>query len=774
MFTDMLHLHYQGRQGQEFIWRSGSDSSSSCLFAGIVLSDDLVRIRCIRGAVVDEARYCLVDNLPGTLPYHSWSVARGDEAWPDVPLTEEQARARLEPYVSGFSLSATAIRLSRPLAALERIYGLGERTGSMNKRGQTIEVWNIDPPQQHSSRTEAMYTSIPFYLALDLEQGRSSGTLIDHAGRVTLDLGQTNQAEAAITLAGDSLVAYFFAGPTPADVLRQYTELTGHLPLPPRWALGYHQCRWGYESEAQVREVVARLRTGRHPCDTIWLDIDYMNVFRDFTWDKQQFPQFQQMISDFHDQGLHVVTIVDPGIKIDEDYPVYQQGAANDYFCLAQNGEVFTGKVWPGLCAFPDFSRTDVRNWWSTLLEQWLSNGIDGIWNDMNEPALLRPVGEPPATPPRALTMSEEVLHRAGGAEPTGPDGPPVSHALFHNAYGQQMARTAYEAQQHLHPDRRPFSLTRAGTAGVQRYAAVWTGDNSSLWEHIPLAITMCLNLNMSGVAFVGVDLGGFWGESSGELLVRFTQLGALLPFCRNHNAKGDHAQEPWAFGEPFESAHRQAIEQRYRLLPYLYTLFHEAATTGTPIIRPLYYHYGQDREAVAVEDAFLLGDALLSAPIYKPGASSRQVYLPAGTWFDFWDGTPYNGSNWQKIAAPLERWPLLVRANSIVPSGPVMQHTGERPTDPLTFTCFLTTGGQSSITLYEDDGTTLAYQRGNFALTTIHCQADSTQVIVEIEEQHKNYRPERQWYQIVVLLNGQRLTQRVQAGQGKIISNLP
>ena len=768
MLTPVTQLNYQSKRGSELIWHAGEDSPYECLLAGAVLGSDTIRVRFVRGGVLDERRYQLVDGKPGTLPYHSWIVTKGDEQWPHF-LDEKQARGILEPYLQGFSFSSTAICLTRPLESEERIYGLGEHTVDMNKRGEAFPIWNVDPPQFHGPQTVTMYTSIPFYLGLHIDNGRVYGVLIDHTGLIDMDMGQANESEATMTVQGDSLVAYFFAGPTSADVLRQYTELTGRMYLPPRWAIGHHQSRWDYNTEEQVRELAAKLRERHHPCDSIWLDIDYMDGYRCFTWDPQRFPHPEQMTKDLHERGLHVVTIVDPGIKIDDNYFVYQQGMEHDYFCRYENGQIFKGSVWPGLCVFPDFSRSDVRNWWGNLQQVLLDKGVDGIWNDMNEPAISSLPSQAEEPFAHGMTMSSNVLHRAGGDNPTGPDGPPVLHKFFHNAYGMEMARSAFEGYAHLRPNTRPFVLTRSGTAGVQRYAATWTGDNTSEWDHILMAMPMCLNVSMSGVPFVGVDIGGFWNASNGELLVRFAQLGALLPFCRNHNATDNPAQEPWAFGEPYESAYRNAIEQRYRLLPFLYTLFHESATRGAPIIRPLYYRFPQDEQASDTQDEFLLGASLLSAPVYVPGATSRNVYLPGGTWFDYWDGTEYPGSVWIKSAAPLERWPLFVRGNSIIPTGPLMQYTGQRPTDPLIFTCYMSGDGQASYTLYEDDGSTLAYQNKAFALTSISCRVDGELATVEIEEQYKNYDPQRNWYEIVGFVGGQVRQKRVRAGQGKI-----
>ncbi len=806
MFTDVTQPHFLQASGLEHFW--GVAENPQYLLSAAMLGGEIVRVRFLRGAEVtqtlrhlqnaqaDVFRYQLADSTDGTLPYHSWIVARGDEQWPGY-LSESETRTLLEPYLQGFSFSSTALRLRRPLTHNERIYGLGERTGTMNKRGQAFPIWNIDPPKGHNAQTETMYASIPFYLGLSIEDGRSYGVLIDHTGRVEMDMGKTDSTSASISVEGNSLTVYFFAGPTAADVMRQYTQLTGHMSLPPRWAIGHHQCRWSYADEQQVRQVATQLRARNQPCDAIWLDIDYMDGYRDFTWNTAAFPNPGQMIDELHAQGLHLVTIIDPGTKIDENYFVYQQGMERDYFCHYENGELFKGNVWPGACVFPDFSQSEVRSWWGNLYQGLLDQGVDAFWNDMNEPALtdmmvlteapqgdeivlnepapadLTILNEPETSSTRSNTMADNVLHFAGRDQPMGTDGWPLLHKFFHNAYGMEMARATYEGLLRLRPGSRPFVLTRSGTAGVQRYAALWTGDNTSQWADILMAIPMCLNTGMSGVPFVGVDIGGFWEAGNGELLVRFAQLGALLPFCRNHNALGNPDQEPWGFGEPFESAYRKAIELRYRLMPYLYTLFQQAATNGTPVMRPLYFHYPQDKQACDVQDAFLVGDALLSAPVYQAGATHRSVYLPAGTWFDYWNGKEYPGAGWSDIEAPLAQWPLLIKGNSILPTGPLMQYTDQYPIDPLTISCYMASDGLATYTLYEDDGSTLAYQSGAFAQTSISCRVLDDFVTVEIEEQYDKFRPQREEYEVVVYVGGRTLQRRAKAGQGKIIIRL-
>src|SRR6266487_2285951 len=452
MFSYISQLEYQSKIGNEYIWLGrSSDSNFECLLAGALLGTEVIRIRAIRGRQLDESRYQLSDSETGTLPYHSWIVAHGDEQWPAF-LNESQAQATLESYLRDFAFDTNAIRLIRPLASQEHIYGLGERTGTMNKRGHAFPIWNVDPPRHHNVETTTMYTSIPFYLGLKIDDGSAYGVLIDHTGRIDMDMGLTHNTEVAIIVQGDSFIAYFFAGPRPGDVLRQYTELTGHIPLPPRWTLGYHQSRWGYISEEQVLQIVSRLRERNHPCDAIWLDIDYMNGYRNFTWNAEKFPDPAQMINDMHKQGIHLVTIIDPGTRVDENYFVYKQGLEYDYFCRYQSGKLFTGSVWPGECVFPDFSRSEVRNWWGNNYQNLLEQGVDGIWNDMNEPSLTNILSDTNEPSIHGNTMSNDVLHHAGGNEVTGPDGPPVLHKFFHNAYGMEMARATYVGLRRFQP----------------------------------------------------------------------------------------------------------------------------------------------------------------------------------------------------------------------------------------------------------------------------------------------------------------------------------
>ncbi len=768
MFTAAKPVQYAGAEAQDHIWLNNeTPETSACLFAGALLGNEIVRIRFLHTAYPEELRFQLVDEQEGTLPYHSWIVSTGDESWQNTK-SDKEILPLLEPYLQGFAYSDDEMRWTRPLENDENFYGFGEHTRAMNKRGEFLPLWNWDPEMGHNSETGRMYVNIPFFLSISTTTGHATGLLVDHTGNIDMDMGHSDLSEVQVTVQGDSLTLYFFAGPTPADVLRQYTDLTGRMHMPPRWALGHHQGKWSYYTEQEVREIAAKFRERHHPCESIWLDIDHMDGFRTFTWKSEAFPNPAKMNEAMLEQGFHIIPVINPGIKSDRNYFVYQQGLSHGYLCRRQGGDLFMGTAWPDDCNFADFSRSDVRHWWGDLFHNFLQQGIAGSWNDMNEPSQATMM-EKKYHKPTKKTFSDDVMHIAGGEDIIGADGPPVLHKFFHNAYGLQMARAMREGTQRFAPDKRPFVLSRSGTAGIQRYSATWTGDNSSWWEHISLAMRMCLNMGISGQPFMNANIGGFWENCTGELLVRFAQLGAFLPLCWNHNATDNVPQEPWAFGEPYESAYRKAIELRYRLLPHLYNLFHEASVNGSPIIRPLFYHYGQELAVYEVEDAFLVGASLLTAPISTEGAKSRQVYLPQGTWIHYWDGKHYEGGKAYEIEAPLDQWPLFVRGNSILPSGPVMQFVGQLQTDPLTLTCYMTEDGNAEYTLYEDDGNSMAYRQGTSAQTKITCQVKGEDVEVTIEEQHEQYQPPRTNYEVIVHSGERTLQKQVSAGQGHI-----
>ncbi len=637
------------------------------------------------------------------------------------------------------AMTPGSLRCYKRLAPGERILGAGERTEPLDKRGHRITFWNTDPPHMHNPATGPMYSSIPFWMT-QRPDGRCWGLFMDSAGRSDLDAGASDPSLLSFGVVDGDLTYYVFAGPTPADVLRQYSELTGRMPMPPRWALGYGQARWSYSPEEHVREVAQTLRARNIPCDHLWLDIDYMDGYRVFTWSPTRFPQPKQMLDELAAEGFKVVAIIDPGVKADPTDPTFAEGVERDYFVRMPDGTLFVGSVWPGASVFTDYSRADAREWWGERHRGLLESGLAGIWDDMNEPGLtdMFTAGSAPVS---GGTLAHDALHH-----PHRPDGPALPHARFHNAYGMQMARATREGLERLRPNERAFVLSRSGYAGIQRYAAMWTGDNSSIWDHLPLAVSMCLSIGMSGQPFIGFDSGGFFEAPTGEMLVRFTQLGAFFPFFRNHSCAGTPAQEPWAFGQPFEAYTRAAIELRYQLLPYLYTLFEEAHSTGAPITRPMSYAYPEDATLAGIDDQFLLGKDLLAAPILRANHFQRDVRLPVGAWRDWRSGERYTGFQTVRVDAPIDVAPLFVREGAIIPLGPLMRYVGELSEEPLTLVCALgpEDGAQAEGALYEDDGVTRDNERGAWQRTRFTARRSGQRITVRAEQPEGQYHAER------------------------------
>ncbi len=724
-----------------------------------------VVVECENGALqltalapeVWRVRMSASRNFP---PPDSYSVTKRDDEWTVTPIEcHETADALLTRSTSGTcSVSKRPCRLrfcnssggailsdssgmgwlgtrvvhARALDADEHVYGLGEKAFPLDRRGRKLTMWNQDP-QQYAPGAEPIYLNIPFYLSLN--RGRCFGLFYDNTHRSHFDIGHHQADELVYQADGGELCYYFFYGPSPSAVLERFTELTGRMPLLPLWALGYQQSRWSYYPEARVREIARLLRQHRIPCDAIHLDIHYMDGYRCFTWDRSRFPDPAALIADLHEQGFRVVTLVDCGIKADRSYDVCAAGLEGGMFCTYPDGQPAAGPVWPGESYFPDFTAPHVREWWGSLHRPWVEMGVDGLWNDMNEPTIIGPRGD---------TLAGCVRH--------GWEGQGADHRRAHNIYGLQMVRATFEGLQRLQPDRRPFVLTRSGWAGVQRYAASWTADNASTWEHLRLTLPMVLGLGLSGLAFTGPDVGGFSGDADPELLVRWIQLSAFLPLFRNHTAHSTKDQEPWVDGEPYLSANRSAIEWRYRLLPYLYTAMWQCAQHGHPIARPLFWAFPDDERCSELEDQFLCGDALLVAPVCYPGATSRQVYLPDGDWFDFWTDTLHHGPGKVTTSALLDRIPLFVRAGSVLPMWPLVQHT-DQPAQQLILHVY---PGRQSSWLYEDDGHSMAYQRDQYRVTRFECRPQDELGLNVVLQVQGRYQPGYQcWHWHIHGLSG-------------------
>ncbi|MFW5789134.1 MAG: TIM-barrel domain-containing protein [Spirochaetota bacterium] len=644
--------------------------------------------------------------------------------------------ARPVPEVS-LARSRDGIRVDLGLPGDSRVYGLGEKTGGLDKRGRTWAFWNSDDPE-HIPGKDPLYQSIPVGYVV----GTDGVTTVfsDSPATQYVDVGESAAGILRIEAYDEQVDLYLRVDATLPDAVRAYTGLTGRMALPPEWALGYQQCRYSYFPEARVLEVADRIRAERVPCDVIYLDIHYMNGYRVFTWDPDRFPDPKRMIDELHAGGFRLVTIVDPGVKVDPDYPVYGEGANRNLFLRRADGSVYVGKVWPGEAAFPDFSKSETRRWWAEQHRALFEPGVDGVWNDMNEPADFTgdPVYRPDFTVPDELVADN--------------DDEPAAFGRLHNAYASGMNEATRAAFDSLRTHERGFVLTRAGYAGIQRRAAVWTGDNHSWWEHIALTIPMQLNLGLSGVAFCGADTGGFQGNARGELFARWVAASALMPFFRSHTALDTVDQEPWAFGPEVLHAVRSLIGLRYQLLPYVYTLMEEATRTGAPVMRPLAWEFPGDRRAEDRADSFMLGPALLVAPVRERGVQERSVYLPSGAWIDVWGGTRVAGPTTVVADAPLDRLPLFVRAGSIVPYETVRQHTGERGDGVLRLLVAPSADGSAAGRLYADAGEGFAYREGEYLAARFTREGAA----VRVERATGGRHPELRWDRVAAVAAGE------------------
>ncbi|MBN2303169.1 MAG: DUF4968 domain-containing protein [Anaerolineae bacterium] len=618
-------------------------------------------------------------------------------------LTFRTEKGVISEDTTGLAYREQEVRWARKLPAGEVCLGLGQRASSMNLRGKQLKLWNADPMPGYARDADPVYMSIPFYVGL--RPDLAYGVLWDNPARGYVDLGADRAEEMAFSAEDGELRFYLFAGETVQAVLKLYTTLTGRMPLLPMWALGFHQSRWSYESETEFRQIAEEFRRRKLPCDALYFDIDYMDEFRCFTWNRKQFPMMPRLLQDLERQGFKSVAIVDPGIKVDEEYKVYEHGARHDVFLKYPNDAPVIAPVWPGKCQFPDFTSARVRAWWGGQFEALTQAGFAGFWNDMNEPALLTFQHEP--------SLPDYVMHDWDGLGSTHVQG-------GHNVYGMLMSRATREGVEKQRPDKRPFIMTRAGYAGIQRYATTWTGDNDATWDHLRLSVSMVLNAGLSGVPFTGPDVGGFAGDPDGELFTRWMQLGSMLPYFRSHTAAGTARQEPWSFGDRYESIIRESLELRYQLLPYFYSIAAQCSQDGTPIVRPLFMADPTDDTLREIDDEFMVGDSILVAPVLEPGVTERQVYLPRGVWYEFDTGKLIDGAQYVTAQAPLERMPIYIRAGKVLPMWPVLQYVGERPLAEGRLRAY---AGSGETTVYEDAGEGLAYQDGNYRWSYFTCK---------------------------------------------------
>lgn len=744
--------------------------SGSFTLQVIALRDDILRVRVADGPLPEDASWAV---LPAARTSRVAVVQESSRV--SVGFKTKTLRVRIDRQTAQLTIAdlndqvieqddpkrpiefhGTAFRVYKTMSADDHFFGLGDKPGSLDRRGGAYSMWNTDWFGFQES-TDTIYKSIPFFI--DLSRGRAVGTLFDNHWRSSFDFGKESHTAYSFGAENGPLDYYILYGPDAKHVLENYAWLTGPPPLPPLWSFGFQQSRFSYSTEARVREIAERLRADRIPSDAIYLDIDFQDRHRPFTVDRSQFPHFEQMVADLKQENFHVVAITDLHIASapHENYVPYDSGVTGGHFVKNPDGTMYVGKVWPGPSVFPDFTRKQTREWWGSLYKPLVNIGIAGFWNDMNEPSIF----DSPT-----LTMPEDVQHRID--EP-GMVRRVATHAEIHNIYGLENSRATYEGLRKLEPGVRPFVLTRATYAGGQRYAATWTGDNSSTWNHLRLTTPMLISLGLSGFGMAGADVGGFIGTPSADLLTKWIEMATFQPIDRDHTNEHTADQEVWVHGPEQEAIRRRYIEERYRLMPYLYTAAEEMSRTGIPIVRPLFLEFpraARDLHPIDLDaqGEFLFGHDLLVAPSpYPDRLDTYTALLPSTGWYDYWTGIriPQNAAPAEKgmdvisvtIHPKLEVLPVYVRAGAIVPLEPLVQSTNEVPRGPLTLRVF--PGQDCQGTLYQDDGSSFAYKQGDFLRMTFSCTQTQDAIRLHLGPHQGNHPA--WWKEVRVELYGER-----------------
>ncbi len=607
-----------------------------------------------------------------------------------------------------YEVTDRGVRTVVEVPAGTSLYGGGEVTGPLLRNGQTVKMWNTDTGMYLVDGGKRLYQTHPWVMGVRPD-GSAFGVLFD-----TFHKAEMLTADDRIEFVADGTPykTYVIDRESPQAVLKGLGELTGTMEMPPLWALGYHQCRFSYVPQSRAEEVARTFRDKKIPCDVMWFDINYMDEFRIFTVSDKEMPDVEGMNRRLHDQGFKTVYMIDPGVKVDDDYFVYSSGKEAGLFVKDAYGKEFHGKVWPGDCAFPDFTRPETRSWWGGLYKDFMNLGIDGIWNDMNEPSVFDGPGG---------TMPGNCVHLGGGSLPAG------RHSMWHNAYGRLMVEASRDGIMAVNPDRRPFLLSRSNILGGQRYAAMWTGDNAASVDHMKLSVPMSLTLGLSGQPFNGPDIGGFAGDTDAELFGNWIGFGAFFPFSRGHASCDTNDKEPWAFGKEVERESRMALERRYRLMPYIYTAFRRAHTDGQPVMAPVFMADPADASLRAEEQAFLIGTDLLVIPAF-----AETPALPGGIWERL---SLVKGDTRGRYQADLR-----VRGGSIIPAGRVVGNMTENPFEPLTLIVCPDADGNATGSMYWDEGDGWSFRDGNYCELSFKACREGRDIVVTVERTAGNY----------------------------------
>jgi alpha-glucosidase len=635
----------------------------------------------------------------------------------------------------GVSFDGHEVRCFKTLFDDERFFGLGEKSDQLSKRGNQYTMWNTDFPQ-YTKRTDPLYVSIPFFIGERKYPGDSQnkcyGIFFDNTYKSYFNMGASNNRFYWFGAEGGEMDYYFIYGPGMKRVISSYTMLTGRIQLPPEWALGYQQSKWSYYPESTVRRIARTFRDKKIPCDVIYLDIDYMDGYRVFTWNKNRFPNPDKMLADLKSEGFKIVPIIDPGVKVDTTYFAAKEGVKKNLFVKYPDGKFYEGEVWPSWAYFPDFTKQETRDWWAKKLSVLLNEGVEGFWNDMNEPSVW------------GQAFPDIIQFNDNGYS--------ANHKKIHNVYALDMVKAGMECVEKYSPDKRHFLLTRSGFAGTQRYSAVWTGDNSSTNEDLKLACIMPQNMGISGLSFVGSDVGGFVGDPTPNLYIRWMELGSFTPFFRGHSAINQPDKEPWAFGNEVESDVREMIDLRYKLLPFLYNEFYNSTQTGLPIMRSMFLNNQNDDECYKAKSQyqFMIGENLLVAPVLNDYDTFKELYLPEGKWIDWRTNKIYDGKKWIIVNAPINQIPLFIKEGGIIPMQEVQQFVGEKKIDELELVIY--PSDQSEYSIYEDDGISFDYKKGKYSITNVTSSKQNDKIEIRISQTKNDFDLHRKDYLLKIL----------------------
>ena len=710
--------------------------SQGARFRVMVYGPQTVRISVSRQPVFDEFSYAVVGEPQATTV--NWEedsrAMRLTMAGFNLEVEKNPVRFRFltpqgqvinedEPAF-GTAWIGEQVTAYKTLQPGERFVGLGEKTGNLDRRGEGYTHWNTDY-FAYPTNADAIYGTHPFYMGF--HNGLCYGIFMDNTYKSHFNFGASNDRFASFTAEDGDMNYYFFFGESPAKILEHYTALTGRAPMPPKWSLGYQQCRYSYYPDSELLTAAKTFRDKQIPADVLYCDIHYMDKYKIFSWDKERFPDPKGMLETLREQGFRLVVIADPGIKREAGYAPYDDGVKNDVFVKYPDGSYYSGEVWPGWCHFPDFTDAKNREWWGNWFKGYVDDGLEGFWNDMNEIATW---GQ------RLPDLMEFSFEGEGGSTRRG-----------RNVYGMQMARATYEGTKKLLDGKRPFNLTRSSYAGIQRYSAVWTGDNIAEDEHMLLGVRLVNSLGLTGVAYAGPDVGGFVGEASVELFARWIAIGAFTPFFRGHSMINSRDAEPWTFGEEVEEISRNYINLRYRLMPYLYGAFAEAAATGMPVARSLVLDHTFEPEVydTRFQTQFLSGPFIMVAPVESTKHITK-VYLPAGKdWYDLHTGQRYAGGQIIYADCTIEKLPLYIQAGAIIPMQSQVQSTMQVPEAVLHL--HLYEGDQvTTYRYYEDDGDTYGYEQGSYYRRELRYAGNSLQ-LGEVEGSYATHFKEVKLY---------------------------